>query len=175
MTRADREEIDKRLSEMESGLQWRIACKLLYDLAARQQDLLEFTFNSFVPNPEHESGGASVEWMPKKTKKKKIKRKGVITKETYDLIKEYAQGKDLNSKIFTQNENSMKSALSYLFKIRLKLPWSSHDFRHTMATDLGDRMSVKEVQSYIGHADAKTTLRYMHADSAAVVQKVAMI
>lgn len=57
----------------------RVACRLLYDLAARCQDLIQFRYNSFVKTPE----GARVEWFPKKTAKKNIKRLGHITKETF--------------------------------------------------------------------------------------------
>lgn len=41
----------------------RIACKLLYDLAARSQDLTDLKFSSFVKVP---NGGANVTWVPRK-------------------------------------------------------------------------------------------------------------
>lgn len=69
----------------------------------------------------------------------------------------------------------MKSALSYLFRVKLKVAVSSHDFRHSKITDLSKIMGVKSVQSYVGHMDAKTTLRYIHADQDEVIKEVAKV
>lgn len=69
----------------------------------------------------------------------------------------------------------MKSALSYLFTTRLKEKVSSHDFRHSKITDLSQSMGVKEIQSYVGHTDAKTTLKYVHTDQNDVLRKVAKL
>lgn len=72
-------------SKLEHDLPMRIACRLLYELAARCQDLLEFRFDSF----KQDQRGAVVKWKPKKTVRKGLKRLGLITKETYHLITEY--------------------------------------------------------------------------------------
>jgi hypothetical protein len=76
-----RKEIDCKLKD---NLEMRVACWLLYDLAARCQDLLKFKYNSF----KVDESGAIVEWVPKKTVKKNISRLGLITKETYLLIQD---------------------------------------------------------------------------------------
>lgn len=62
----------------------RVACRLLYELAARCQDLIQFKFSSFVETCDD----IRVEWIPKKTARKKIKRMGIISSETLELIKQ---------------------------------------------------------------------------------------
>lgn len=84
-------------------------------------------------------------WIPKKTRRQKIKRQGVITKDTYKLVKKLAEGKDPHTKLYASTENNMKSALSYLFRVRLKVAVSSHDFRHSKVTDLSQVMGVKDI------------------------------
>lgn len=69
----------------------------------------------------------------------------------------------------------MKTALSNMFKKKLKLDVSSHDFRHGKITDLSKQLSIKEVQSYIGHVDVRTTLRYVNVDQDQVLAKVARL
>jgi hypothetical protein len=39
-------------------------------------------------------GGAEIQYMPKKTRKKMVKRKGVISSKTYALLKQYNAEKD---------------------------------------------------------------------------------
>jgi hypothetical protein len=55
-----RERIDHKLVK---NVKMRLACRLLYELAARVQDLVDLTFDSFVEVPE---GGANITWNPKK-------------------------------------------------------------------------------------------------------------
>ena len=64
----------------------RLACRLLYDLAARSQDLVDLTFKSFVEVP---GGGANVTWKPRKQSKTGVLRKCFVTPETMALVKEY--------------------------------------------------------------------------------------
>jgi hypothetical protein len=66
------------------NLKMRLACRLLYDLAARSQDLVELTFKSFVEVPE---GGANIAWNPKKQKAADVLRKCFVTPETMTLVK----------------------------------------------------------------------------------------
>jgi len=45
---------------------------------------------------------------------------------------------------------------------KLNLDVSSHDFRHTRITELvSEGMPIIDVQSYVGHSEAKTTLSYV--------------
>lgn len=45
---------------------------------------------------------------------------------------------------------------------KMGLDIDSHDFRHTKITELVEAgMPLTEVQSYVGHTDAKTTLGYV--------------
>jgi hypothetical protein len=66
----------------------RLAFRLLYDLAARSQDLADLTFSSFVEVPE---GGAIVTWKPRKQKRAGVLRKCFVTPETLALVKQYQQ------------------------------------------------------------------------------------
>jgi integrase len=48
------------------------------------------------------------------------------------------------------------------------VPVSAHRMRHTVATELtrGDRPDVQAVAALLGHTDIRTTLRYVHTDTA---------
>jgi integrase len=48
------------------------------------------------------------------------------------------------------------------------VPISAHRLRHTVATELtrGDQPDVKAVAALLGHTDIRTTLRYVHTDTA---------
>lgn len=55
----------------------------------------------------------------------------------------------------------MLQAFSRTFK-SINMDIDSHDFRHTKITELAEAgLPISEVQSYVGHSDAKTTLRYI--------------
>lgn len=57
----------------------------MLDLAARVQDLLQFKYNSFIPDGY---GGGIYKWVSKKTSKE---RYGHITPATMQLLKDAAQ------------------------------------------------------------------------------------
>ena len=65
------------------NLEMRLACRILYDLGAMIQDLTQFKYGCF----EQTNDGARIEYTQKKTAKKKLTRLGIITKETYSLLK----------------------------------------------------------------------------------------
>ena len=79
---AERDQLDRLLVKSPD---MRLASKLLYDLAARSQDLCDLTFNSFIPLPD---GKAKVEWKPRKQSKKDVVRKCLVTAETMQLVKQ---------------------------------------------------------------------------------------
>jgi hypothetical protein len=83
VTEEDRKRIDFLLVK---NLKMRLACRLLYDLAARSQDLTDLTFSSFVEVP---GGGANVTWRPRKQAKARVLRKCFVTPGTMALVKEY--------------------------------------------------------------------------------------
>ena len=73
--------------------------------------------------------------------------------------------KNDNDLIFDKNENSMKTAMSKLFTQQLKVPVSSHDFRHTKITELAESgMQIAKIQKHVGHKSATTTLKYVTVD-----------
>ncbi|CDW82327.1 integrase family protein [Stylonychia lemnae] len=164
----DRQSIDQSLS---NNLSMQVACRLLYDLAARCQDLLQFKFNMFIPNGD----GATIEFIPKKTKKSKVTRSGVISKETFDLLKKlqlltYASSDEF---IYKQTEKQLKDRFYKLFKRKLKIEVQSHDFRHSRITDLfKQNMSVNAIQKYVGHLQSTTTLRYINIGKDEAVEQV---
>lgn len=48
----------------------------------------------------------------------------------------------------------------------LPAPWTAHSLRHAFATDAYDRThDLRLVQAWMGHADPRTTARYIRADS----------
>jgi hypothetical protein len=79
----ERTRIDQKLVK---NLKMRLACRLLYDLAARSQDLTDLTFSSFVEVP---GGGANVAWKPRKQTKAGVLRKCFVTPDTMALVREY--------------------------------------------------------------------------------------
>ena len=50
--------------------------------------------------------------------------------------------------------------LSYLTSIRI----SAHRIRHTMATELATEGKYKELQELLGHANVRTTMKYIHPE-----------
>lgn len=76
-----RSNIDQMFAQ---DIKTRLACKLLYDLGARVQDLVELTFVSFKPTPE---GGAHVQWKPNKQKKADVVRKCFVSADTMELVR----------------------------------------------------------------------------------------
>jgi integrase len=44
-------------------------------------------------------------------------------------------------------------------------PLRFHDLRHTFGSLAINRASIVQVQAWMGHADAKTTMRYLHHKS----------
>ena len=50
---------------------------------------------------------------------------------------------------------------------------SSHDFRHTKITELANSgVPTKTIQSYVGHSNSITTMRYINADQDEAVRTV---
>mmetsp|Transcript_1311 Transcript_1311/g.819 ORF Transcript_1311/g.819 Transcript_1311/m.819 type:complete len:94 (-) Transcript_1311:32-313(-) len=60
----------------------RLGCRILFDLAARVQDLLQFKYNAFAPD---EQGGGIFNWTTQKTREKRF---GYLTPETMKLLKD---------------------------------------------------------------------------------------
>jgi hypothetical protein len=89
-----------------------LACNMLYDLAARSQDLLHFTFGSFLPTAD---GGASVTWIPKKTKNRRVSRAGLVTKKTFELLKIFQANRALTEPLFNMTEGTLLKQLSRAF------------------------------------------------------------
>jgi Phage integrase family len=50
---------------------------------------------------------------------------------------------------------------------------SSHDFRHTKLTDLGEFLRPQEIRDYAGHSSIRITDRYLHSNQEGVLKKVA--
>jgi integrase len=135
-----------------------LACHLLYDLAVRSQDLLAFAFSSFKPTAD---GGASVTWIPKKTKNYGVARAGLISKKTLELVKNFQGDRAPTEPLFNMSEGVLLKQLSRAL-INANLEVSSHDFRHTKITDLvKSGMQLAEVQKYVGHTKITTTLAYV--------------
>jgi integrase len=65
---------------------------------------------------------------------------GLITKETFHLLNELKLKtlKSDNDLIFDKSEDAMKKSFSRLFTQQLKVPITSHDFRHTKITELAE-------------------------------------
>ena len=60
-----------------------------------------------------------------------------------------------------------ESTVSNFFKrlsIKTGIRVSAHRLRHTMATELASKGMYKELQQILGHANVKTTMKYIHPD-----------
>jgi integrase len=107
-----------------------------------------------------------------------------MTQDTADLLKNYLEShwreNPLNLLFPNRNDRPMKRA--YVVKFGLKpilrqlgLPTKGvglHAFRHGIATELAKIISVKDVQKVMRHSDIKSTLKYIHTDTA--VQRKAL-
>ena len=98
---AERSELDKLLLD---DIEMRLASRLLYDLAARSQDLPDLTFSSFIPLPD---GSATVKWKPRKQRKKKTLRKCLVPAETMKIVKQFQGNKGSNDQLYPYTDNTM--------------------------------------------------------------------
>lgn len=111
----------------------RLACRLLYELAARSQDLTDLTFESFVEVP---GGGANVAWKPRKQRAANVLRKCFVTPETMALVREYQGNSPLSARLYPHNDDIMNDLLRRVFKTT-GIDVKSHNFRHAKLTNLG--------------------------------------
>jgi len=73
-------------------------------------------------------------------------------------------GKTGSDTIYEGTVNAMTQRLNRYLK-SLDFNYTSHDFRHTKVSELAaSGLHTKAVQMYVGHADAATTMRYIHID-----------
>lgn len=130
--------------------------------------MVELTFESFVEIPK---GGANITWNPKKQQGTDVLRKCYVTPETMALVKEYKANVPLSTFLYPHEDSIMVSMLSKLFR-KLKEDVSSHDYRHTKLTDLGEFLRPQEVRDYAGHSSIRVTDRYLHSNQEGVLKKV---
>ena len=79
------------------------------------------------------------------------------------LVKEYKGNKHQNSMLYPHNDNTMSKMLCNIFK-KQGFEVSSHDFRHTKLTDLGQYLSPQDVRDYAGHSSISVTDIYLHSN-----------
>lgn len=102
-------------------------------------------------------------------------RKGIITEGTAELIEKFRKEKkaNLTDKIFVAGINALKLRLNRYLKETLGLNHSSHDFRHTKITELANSgMATKTIQTYVGHTNSLTTMRYIQVDQNEALRQV---
>ncbi len=58
-------------------------------------------------------------------------------------------------------------------KLNIDKNKSIHSFRHALATEMGKLVSLKIVGDMLGHADIRTTTRYQHVDTEAMMDALA--
>ena len=93
-----------------------------------------------------------------------------IDNVTAMMLKRYiASRKDIDPALFYSRnhcrftENGIRSMLNRIGKRACVPNVHPHRFRHTFATNLIDHgMSIQEVSVILGHADIRTTMRYIH-------------
>ena len=99
-------------------------------------------------------------------KKTGITRKGLLTDDTIQLLKEMQEKYHQNdsAKIYQCSVNALKMKINrYLLK--LGYHHTSHDFRHTKTTELANAgLPTKTMQMYVGHKNPATTMRYIHVE-----------
>ena len=147
----------------------RLACRLLYDLAARSQDLADLTFASFVEVP---GGGANVTWKPRKQTKAGVLRKCFVTPDTMALVREYQGNQPLSARLYSHNDIVMNNLLQRALK-SVGASVRSHDFRHAKLTDLGTFLTPHQVRDYAGHSSIMVTDTYLHSNQEDILKKVA--
>jgi integrase len=106
---------------------------ILYDLAARIQDLLIFRYDSFVLDND---GGGTYKWTTHKTGEKRL---GYLSSKTMIYLKKVQKtlGKLPNDLIYQGTNNKLiKKNFSNFFTSSMKVPVKSHDFRTTKLTEL---------------------------------------
>jgi integrase len=164
------EEERKRIDQLlVNNLKIRLACRLLFDLAARSQDLTDLTFNSFK---EVQGGAANVCWKPRKQMKANVLRKCFVTPETMALVKEYQGNRPLSDRLYPHSDAVMNSIMHRAFK-SIGVDAKSHGFRHAKLTDLGTFLTPHQVRDYAGHSSIKITDAYLHSNQEEVLRRVA--
>lgn len=148
----------------------RVSCKILYELAARVQDLVQFRYGSFKPN---EQGFGEFPWLCHKTGEN---RSGLLSPNTMQLLKDVQNALSLDAEdhLFEgRTEEQLKGDFSHFFLQVAKLPIQSHDFRTTKITEmLANGMDVRTVQVYVGHKNVATTLGYQKVERMQALRKV---
>ena len=78
----------------------------------------------------------------------------------------------MNTRLYPHSDDTMKNMLCRLFT-GLGVPVSSHDFRHTKLTDLGEFLTPQQVRDYAAHSSIRVTDKYLHSNQEDVLKKVA--
>jgi len=103
----------------------RVSCRILYDLAARVQDLVQFSLNSFAVDDQ---GFGKCDWVCHKTHEP---RSGFLSADTIRTLTDVyaAAGLKPGDMMFPHhNEKQLKKYFSNFFRDTVKLPIQSHDF-----------------------------------------------
>ncbi len=137
---------------------------LLYDMAARLQDVVELKVGVF----RKWKGGV----FDLKPIKGLVWRKVFITDETRKLVNDYTEGMPDNSLLFPCTEKALKCKLHRFFVEKHQTKVTSHDFRKTKATNMYReyKISLLDIRYYLGHSDIKTTQLYVEAESGAAAR-----
>lgn len=151
-------EMEAMFERSRPKLEMNVAIHLLYDLGGRLQDLLKMQYGQLQ--------GELIEWEMQKVKRN---RQGVITEETRHLIEELQRKNSSKDEdfIYTCSIGALKKRVNRFLKDYLKVPYTSHDFRHSKVTHLlNEGVQLKEVSTYVGHSNPSTTLKYHNVDQA---------
>jgi integrase len=87
------------------------------------------------------------------------------------LVREYRGNRPSTTHLYPHTDKAMVDLLLQLFK-RLGEDVTSHDYRHTKLTDLGEFLRPQEVRDYAGHSSIRVTDRYLHSNQEGVLKKV---
>ena len=152
--------------------------RLLYEMAARIQDVVGLTLQEMLNSPKSDKG-----YLVQIKGKKTTNREAIITEETYQLIQNFKEKKKLKQSdfLFAPGENRgdpaniwVKFLTRYFNRHGIKI--QTHDFRKSMATEIfNDTKDLKATGVYLGHQSMKTTERYIQVDKEKVSNCVSKI
>ena len=147
----------------------RLIVELLYEMAARVQDVALLHWSAVKPEQGPELPGCALVHLKAL---KSSERNMLLSAATYERLKAYKdkQGIAKNEwparQIFdVPNANALVKRLARYFKGKLDFDFQSHNFRTTMATDLyKETNDIVTVGRFVGHASVKTTQGYIKLD-----------
>lgn len=122
-----------------------------------------------------EGGGVLVEWLPQKQKRKgkKAVRVCKLSEELYRLILDYKGNKLGSERLFPLTTKWINEKINMILD---EFGYTSHDMRHTRLTDLSNEgMDLVTLQNFAGHADPKTTSKYVTVSNCELIRKVSEI